>query len=240
MKKTIVVIPTYNEKSNISELIKEINLLNLDVLVVDDNSEDGTSKIVENLPSFKVNLFLIKRPQKLGLGSAYRDGFTWSIKNGYKHIIEMDADLSHSVNDLKKMLNFKETHGLVIGSRYVTGGKILGWSKKRYWLSVIANKFSKFLTFSYINDMTSGFRIYSLDSLKKINYLKTKSNGYAFQIEMTIKALNSEISIIEVPICFNERKAGKSKMSYLIIFEAMINVFKFSFMRLRYILFSKY
>ena len=229
MDKLLVVIPTYNEKENIVKLIPEILKLNLCVLIVDDNSPDKTADTVNNFFKNNKNVNVLKRKQKLGLGSAYRDGFNWGIKNNFNYLVEMDADFSHQVNDLKKMIENKSENRLVIGSRYIPGGEIVGWSKRRELLSKFANKFVKFLTSSKVNDSTSGFRIYSKQVLEKIDYSKTTSNGYSFQIEMTLIAVDKGIDVIEVPITFLEREIGKSKMNYKIILEA-----------LKYLLFLKF
>ena len=229
MDKLLVVIPTYNEKENIVKLITEILKLDLCVLIVDDNSPDQTADTVNNFFKNNKNVNVLKRKQKLGLGSAYRDGFNWGIKNDFNYLVEMDADFSHQVNDLKKMIENKSENRLVIGSRYIPDGEIVGWSKRRELLSKFANKFVKFLTSYKVNDSTSGFRIYSKQVLEKIDYSKTTSNGYSFQIEMTLIAVDKGVDVIEVPITFLEREIGKSKMNYKIILEA-----------LKYLLFLKF
>lgn len=221
MDKLLVVIPTYNEKENIVKLISEILKLKLSILIVDDNSPDQTANTVNNFFKNNKSVNVLKRKQKLGLGSAYRDGFNWGIKNNFNYLVEMDADFSHQVNDLKKMIENKSENRLVIGSRYIPGGEIVGWSKRRELLSKFANKFVKFLTSSKVNDSTSGFRIYSKQVLEKIDYSKTTSNGYSFQIEMTLIAVDKGVDVIEVPITFLEREIGKSKMNYKIILEAL-------------------
>ena len=221
MDKLLVVIPTYNEKENIVKLITEILKLDLCVLIVDDNSPDQTADTVNNFFKNNKNVNVLKRKQKLGLGSAYRDGFNWGIKNDFNYLVEMDADFSHQVNDLKKMIENKSENRLVIGSRYIPGGNIVGWSKRRETLSKYANRFVKFLSSSKVNDSTSGFRVYSKEALEKIDYSKTKSNGYSFQIEMTLIAVDKGVEVLEVPITFLEREIGKSKMNYKIILEAL-------------------
>ncbi len=236
MENTLIIIPTYNEKENIDLIIKDILSLEVDILVVDDNSPDGTAKSVKELKEYNKRVSLLHREEKSGLGSAYRDGFKWAIKHNYEYVGEMDADFSHSVVDLNKLLKIKKDYGLVVGSRYVKHGKIVGWNKKRYLLSYIANKYSKLLTFSSVNDMTSGFRIYSIETLKKINFHKTKSNGYSFQIEMTVLCLNQNITITEIPITFHERREGLSKMNKGIVFEALFRVFLFTVKRIKYFL----
>ena len=220
----VVIIPTYNESTNISTLLDKLSMAHevFDILIVDDNSPDGTSKIVEEnyVSNFKT-IHLLKRDQKLGLGSAYRDGFKWALKKNYQHFVEMDGDFSHTFDDLMHMLTFKDKYDLIIGSRYIKGGKTEGWSKSRKLLSVVANLVAKLLLGLKVNDMTSGFRIYSRDCLEDINYYDTKSNGYAFQIEMTLLACMNKKSIKEVPITFYERDLGESKMSKDIVLEAV-------------------
>ncbi len=222
--KNLVVIPTYNEADNILLLLSEVLLLDVDVLVVDDNSPDGTQKLILEHDLFGKRIFILQRETKLGLGSAYREGFQWGIENKYHNMIQMDADFSHQVSDLKKLIDEKKDSDVVIGSRYVKSGKIDGWSNNRYLLSLFANKYSRFLTFSKIHDMTSGFRIYTLNALNQIDFKSTKSNGYAFQIEMTVLSLIAKLNIVEIPITFNERREGSSKMSLGIVVEAFPKV----------------
>ena len=222
--KNLVVIPTYNEADNILLLLSEVLLLDVDVLVVDDNSPDGTQKLILEHDLFGKRIFILQRETKLGLGSAYREGFQWGIENKYHNMIQMDADFSHQVSDLKKLIDEKKDSDVVIGSRYIKSGKIDGWSNNRYLLSLFANKYSRFLTFSKIHDMTSGFRIYTLNALNQIDFKSTKSNGYAFQIEMTVLSLIAKLNIVEIPITFNERREGSSKMSLGIVIEAFPKV----------------
>ena len=219
----VVIIPTYNESTNISTLLDKLSMAHevFDILIVDDNSPDGTSKIVENYVRNLKTIHLLKRDQKLGLGSAYRDGFKWALKKKYQHFVEMDGDFSHTFDDLMHMLTFKDKYDLIIGSRYIEGGKTEGWSRSRKLLSVVANFVAKLILGIKVNDMTSGFRIYSRDCLEDINYYDTKSNGYAFQIEMTLLACMNKKLIKEVPITFYERDLGESKMSKDIVLEAV-------------------
>ena len=219
----VVIIPTYNESTNISTLLDKLSMAYevFDILIVDDNSPDGTSKVVENYARNLKTIHLLKRDQKLGLGSAYRDGFKWALKKDYQYLVEMDGDFSHTFDDLMHMLEFKDKYDLIIGSRYIEGGKTEGWSNSRKLLSVVANFVAKLLLGLKVNDMTSGFRIYSRSCLEDINYYDTKSNGYAFQIEMTLLACMNKKSIKEVPITFYERDLGESKMSKDIVLEAV-------------------
>ena len=220
-RETLVIVPTYNESKNVSNLLNLFVESSFDVLIIDDNSPDGTSEIVKNYILEYSNINLLERSGKLGLGSAYRDGFNWALKKGYKSIVEMDADFSHSFSDLSNLDNYKNDYDLVIGSRYVSGGKTEGWSRGRKLLSTTANKIAKTLLNIKVNDMTSGFRIYSRECLESINYQNTNSNGYAFQIEMTLLVSNNNRSIKEIPITFYERSMGDSKMSKAIVFEAV-------------------
>tara|TARA_B100001029_G_C15017257_1_gene428169 strand:- start:403 stop:1119 length:717 start_codon:yes stop_codon:yes gene_type:complete len=221
----LVITPTFNEAENIKLFTTSILNLGIDLLIIDDSSPDKTGEIIKLIQKDHKNLFLISRESKLGLGSAYREGFDWAQKNDYKFIIEMDADFSHRIEDLEKLISFNQDYGLLIGSRYVPGGTTVGWDKKRKVLSKYANSFTKFLLRSKVNDLTSGFRIYTKESLNKINYKKIKSDGYSFQIEMTANAIFNNINIIEVPITFEERRLGQSKMSFSIIIEAVIKIF---------------
>ena len=221
----LVVIPTYNEIDNIEDFINQIIKINVDILIVDDNSPDGTGDLVQKLSENLSQVNLIKRSGKLGLGSAYRDGFKWGLNEGYKYLIEMDADFSHSFSDLNNILQNSKNFDVVIGSRYVPGGGSNGWDFKRKLLSSYANKLSKVLLRSKINDMTSGFRSYSSEALNEINYFSTKSDGYSFQIEMTIRSIEKKLSIKEVPIIFTERSLGNSKMSKKIVYEAFLFLF---------------
>ena len=218
----LVVIPTYNEIDNIEDFVNQIIKINVDILIVDDNSPDGTGDLVQKLSENSSQVNLLKRSGKLGLGSAYRDGFKWGLNEGYKYLIEMDADFSHSFSDLNNILQNYKNFDVVIGSRYIPGGGSNGWDFKRKLLSSYANKLSKVLLRSKINDMTSGFRSYSSEALNEINYFSTKSDGYSFQIEMTIRSIEKKLSIKEVPIIFTERSLGNSKMSKKIVYEAFL------------------
>lgn len=229
LEKILVVIPTYNESENIEKLIQELNSLEHHIMIVDDNSPDGTSEIVENLKEKNNNLYLIKRESKLGLGSAYRDGFKAAMNMGYEFFVEMDADFSHQTIDLVEMIKNIDKADVIIGSRYIEGGGIKGWNYKRRLLSKLANLFTQILFGYHIKDSTSGFRIYNRESLEKINFQKTKSDGYSFQIEMTYRANKKNLKILEIPITFYERRKGESKMTGQIINEAIISLFKLRF-----------
>ena len=222
----LVIIPTYNEIDNIEEFLNQISKLDVSVLIVDDNSPDSTGKVVEDISKLNNKINLIKRHKKLGLGSAYRDGFKWGLQKGYNYFLEMDADFSHSFKDLVKILEVSTSADMVIGSRYIEEGGSIGWDTRRKMLSSFANNFSKFLLKTNINDMTSGFRCYSNKALSEISYETTKSDGYAFQVEMSVRAVQKQLSIKEVPIIFNERRLGNSKMSKKIVYEAFLYLVK--------------
>ena len=222
----LVIIPTYNEIDNIEEFIIQISNFDVSVLIVDDNSPDGTGKVVDDITKINKKINLMKRNEKLGLGSAYRDGFKWGLDKGYSYLLEMDADFSHRFEDLVKILEASSSADMIIGSRYIEEGGSIGWDIRRKMLSSFANKLSKFLLKTKINDMTSGFRCYSNKALSEINFATTKSDGYAFQVEMSARAVQKQLSIKEVPIIFNERRLGNSKMSKKIVYEAFLYLVK--------------
>ena len=220
----LVVIPTYNEIGSIEILLTEIlkTIKNLDILVVDGGSNDGTAQVVARIVNLEPRVNLISEGAKRGLGKAYLAGFAWGLERGYEKIIEMDADLSHRVLDLSSLLEAKAD--LVIGSRWIVGGGIENWSKSRELLSRIANKYVQFMLKLDVSDATSGFRVYRADLLRKIDLKRIKSEGYTFQIEMVRAARKVGAEIVEVPIIFREREFGKSKISRGIIFEALLRV----------------
>ena len=228
--KTLVIIPTYNELENITDLIPDIlnrhKNLDLDILVVDDNSPDGTGNYIEDLSKSESRVKLIRRVGKLGLGSAYIEGFKYALKNSYDYIFEMDADYSHSPKEIKNFLKAIKNYDLVLGSRYVSGVNVVNWPIKRLLLSYFANKYTRIITGLPIHDATGGFKCFRRAVLEKIDLNKIKSNGYTFQIEMTFKAWKKGFSIGEIPIIFIDRTAGQSKMSRKIVREAIFMVWK--------------
>lgn len=230
-EKILVVSPTLNEISNIEEHITSTLKIGCHMLIVDDNSIDGTSEIVKNHKEFGKKIFLLHRKNKKGLGTAYIDGFNWGLTNNYDYLVEMDADLSHRSEDLKKMIEINRDYDLVIGSRYISEGNTEGWSFFRELLSRNANFFSRIILNSKIKDLTSGFRIYKSESLKKTKYNESTCEGYAFQIDMTIRAEKVGLSILEIPIIFVERESGSSKMNKKIILEAILYLLKRIFSR---------
>jgi len=230
MQNRLIIIPTFNELANAPILIERIfkHIPNSHILIIDDGSPDKTGEKIKEIQSkYPSSLFLLERARKSGLGSAYRTGFAWGLERGYEELIEMDADLSHRVRDLKKMIDAKELKpntDLVIGSRWMPGGKTENWSKSRELLSRAANLYVRAMLGMGVKDSTAGFRIYSSSILKKLNLEAIKSEGYSFQIEMTRAVYKLGGKIIEVPITFRERENGVSKMSKNIVREAMLLV----------------
>jgi len=229
MRNRLIIVPTYNELVNAPLLVRRIfkYIPESHILVVDDGSPDKTADVIRELQQEFPTLHLLERKTKLGLGSAYRLGFTWGLERGYEELIEMDADLSHRVRDLKKMIDAKELQpdvDLVIGSRWIPGGKTENWSRGRELLSRAANLYVRAILGLGVRDSTAGFRIYSASMLKRLNMESIKSEGYSFQIEMTRAVHELGGKIIEVPITFRERENGLSKMSKKIVGEAMILV----------------
>ena len=217
----LVITPTYNEAENIKQFISSVLERNVSLLIVDDNSPDGTGNIIKNLENQYDSLFSIHRMEKLGLGSAYKEGFRWAISNGFEYIVEMDADFSHRIIDLDKLIENAKNGDLILGSRYTPGGGSIGWDKKRKLLSYSANLITRLVIGTQIRDITSGFRIYTSSSLNNIEYESVSSDGYAFQIEMFYLYYITNKKIIEIPILFEERRLGKSKMNKKIISEAI-------------------
>ena len=227
MRAALVVIPTYNEVESIGGILDGLKNLDLDVLVIDDGSPDGTADRVR-----MHNVEVIEREGKQGLGSAYRTGFSIGIQRGYTYIIEMDADGSHQISDLKRMMDWIGSADLLIGSRWVADGGISNWSKFREYLSKSANRYANVLLSLGVKDTTSGFRIYTTELLKKMEISTIRSEGYCFQIEMTRRAIARGGSIAEVPITFIERTHGKSKMSFAIALEAVVRITAWGALRL--------
>lgn len=227
MRSALVVIPTFNESHSIRELLTSLKSLDCDVLVIDDGSPDGTADIVR---TFGVEV--IERKGKQGLGSAYRAGFSIALDRGYTYIIQMDADGSHQVEDLQKMMEWIGSADLLIGSRYVKDGGVANWSKFRELLSKSANFYANLLLSLGIKDTTSGFRIYTSELLKKMEITTIRSEGYCFQIEMTRRAINRGGSVAEIPITFIERRYGVSKMSFMIALEAVVRITAWGVLRL--------
>jgi dolichol-phosphate mannosyltransferase len=230
MKENIVIIPTYKEKENIENIIRYVFGLPKDfnILIIDDNSPDGTADIVKNLMlKFPGQLFLIQREGKLGLGTAYLEGFKWSLENGYRYIYEMDADFSHNPNDLIRLREACVNGAdVAVGSRYVSGINVVNWPLGRVLISYFASKYVRFVTGMKVQDATAGFVCYKREVLEKIPFDKIKMKGYGFQIEMKFTAWRYKFKISEVSIVFTDRKEGTSKMSGGIFSEALFGVVK--------------
>ncbi len=228
MAKNLVVIPTYNEIENIESIINAVFSLpeTFHILIVDDNSPDGTAAKVDELQQkFDKTLFLEVREKKSGLGTAYVHGFKWALQNNYEFIFEMDADFSHNPKDLSRLLKAcEEGADLAIGSRYSNGVNVINWPLSRVLMSYFASQYVKFITGMKIHDATAGFICYRREVLEKINLNKIKFIGYAFQIEMKYRAYVQSFTIVEVPIIFTDRTKGESKMSGSIIREAVFGV----------------
>ena len=226
--KTLIISPTYNEIKNIKSLVKQV--FDLDpgyhLLIVDDNSPDGTALKVKELQSIYPNLHLEERPGKAGLGTAYLFGFKWALENNYDHIVQMDADLSHDPNDVPRLVSRLKDHDLVIGSRYVNGVSVVNWPIRRLILSYGANMYSRFITGMPINDGTGGFKAWRGTLLNNIELKKVRSQGYSFQIEMNFRSWRLGARIKEEPIIFVDRTIGESKMSKSIMYEAIWMVWR--------------
>lgn len=224
--KTLVVIPTYNEKDNIGPLVKEVLTLNpqVEILVVDDSSPDGTGNLVRQMNQENPKIHLLSRQKKEGLGRAYIAGFKWGIANGFEAIVEMDADFSHRPQDLVLLLKNLVTADFVVGSRYVQGGGTKNWGLIRKLISRGGSIYSRLILGFPLNDWTGGFNAWKKETLDKIVLDSVTSNGYSFQIELKYKALRAGCKGIESPILFEDRRVGQSKMSSKIVFEALYRV----------------
>jgi dolichol-phosphate mannosyltransferase len=237
MARALIIIPTYNEQENIVRLVHEIFAqqprcadVELNLLIVDDNSPDGTSEIVRELqaredPEFK-RVHLLTRPAKMGLGTAYVTGFKYGVREGFDYIFEMDADFSHDPKEIPNFLREIEHYDMVLGSRYIPGAHITNWPKRRLMLSYNANVYARIITGIPVRDATGGFKCFRRKVLEGIDLNDIRSNGYAFQIEMNFRAWRKGFRIKEIPITFADRHAGSSKMSRAIVREAVGMVWK--------------
>jgi len=227
VQRPLIILPTYNEAKNIIKILDSIEALalNISVLVVDDSSPDETSTKVTNHPSFNKSIFLLKRPQKNGLGSAYRDGFQWGIDNDHDVYLQMDSDFSHNPNDIPRFLKtISEGVDIVVGSRYLDGISVINWPLSRLLLSIWAGIYTRFITGMPLSDPTTGFVAIRRNLLEQIVTFKTKSFGYAFLIEIKFFAWKNGFAIKEIPIVCTERLHGQSKLTLSIQFQSAIRV----------------
>lgn len=226
--KTLVISPTYNEIKNIELLVKAIldSYPDFELLIVDDNSPDGTSNKVKTLQKTYKNLHLEIRQKKSGLGTAYIHGFQWALSRDYDKVVQMDADLSHNPEDVSMMVDHLDNYDLVIGSRYIKGISVVNWPLRRLMLSYGANTYTRIITGMPIMDGTGGFKAWKAKVLRNINLESVQSQGYSFQIEMNFRAWLKKYKIKEVPIIFSDRTIGQSKMSKAIVYEAIFMVWR--------------
>jgi dolichol-phosphate mannosyltransferase len=230
MSKSLVVIPTYNEADNLAVIANSIMSLStpsVDLLIVDDNSPDGTGEIADHLTTaFPGRMFVLHRPGKSGLGRAYIEGFQWALAQGYDVVAQMDADLSHDPLALEGLFEASNNADVILGSRYLNGVSVINWPLRRIILSQAANEYVRIVLGLSLHDITSGFRVYRSDALKRINLSSITSNGYSFQVEMTYRALLAGCTLAEHPIIFTERRSGQSKMSRGVIIESAMMPWK--------------
>jgi len=224
--RTVIIMPTYNERQNLEIIAGRVreSVPEADLLVVDDNSPDGTGDLADKLAETDQHIQVMHRTEKAGLGRAYVAGFSWALERGYDVIVEMDADGSHRPEDLPRLLTALAGADAVIGSRYVPGGTVVNWPKSREFLSRGANIYNRVMLGVSVKDATGGFRAYRAATLRKIDLNNIESAGYCFQIDMTLRVLQAGLKLIEVPITFVERERGKSKMSNAVIREAFFRV----------------
>lgn len=236
MLRTLVVIPTFNERATIEEVLRRTRATSgsPDVLVVDDGSPDGTADVAEKAGESMGGISVLRRERKAGLGDAYRAGFRWGLERGYEALVEMDADLSHDPAAIPGLVALLDDHELAIGSRYVPGGSVPNWGVHRRLISWAGNKYSSFALGMDVRDLTSGFRAFRAEALWKIDLDSLRADGYGFQIEMAYLVRASGGRIAEAAICFTDRTEGESKMSMSIALEALQLVTRLGMARLRY------
>lgn len=228
-ERALVITPTYNEKLNVPTLVERVLAQDarIEMLFVDDNSPDGTGDLIESIAATNPRVHLMRRPGKMGLGTAYRDGFHWALARDYELIFEMDADFSHDPDHLPQFLKAAETADFVLGSRYLNGKvTIVNWPISRLLLSYGANIYARIITGMHLWDATGGFKCFHRRVLEAIDLNDVRSNGYAFQIEMTFRAMRKGFKPVEIPIVFSDRTEGESKMSGHIVREAIFMVWR--------------
>ena len=231
MNKTLVVVPTYNERENLPPLVQRLLALPtaVDMLVVDDNSPDGTGKVADELASRQPSIHVLHRQEKNGLGRAYIAGFKWALEHGYEFVFELDGDFSHNPDDIPMFLEAARGADLVLGSRYLNGIRIINWPLSRLMLSKSAAKYVQVITGMPFTDPTGGYKCFRRRALEAIDLEQVLSNGYSFQIEMTHKLWRQGLRVVEVPIIFTDRFQGHSKMSGHIVREALLMVWSLLF-----------
>ncbi|TES91694.1 MAG: polyprenol monophosphomannose synthase [Candidatus Cloacimonadota bacterium] len=233
-KRALIIIPTYNEEENISKIITAVLKIcpSCDVLIVDDNSPDGTGNIVNSIKKKEDRVHLIERKKKSGLGTAYVAGFKYGLKNRYDYIFEMDADFSHDPEDIPRFLDAIEKVDLVIGSRYKNGISVVNWPISRLLLSYFANVYARIVTGVPVMDLTAGFKCYRREVIESIDLDSIHSDGYGFQIEMNYWVFRKGYRIKEIPVIFVDRRVGESKMSKRIVWEAFFLVLRLRFFKI--------
>jgi dolichol-phosphate mannosyltransferase len=233
LEPVLVVIPTYNERENLEPIVKRLHaaLPKAHALVVDDGSPDGTGEVADKLSASDERVHVLHRTEKAGLGAAYVAGFQWGIERNYAVLVEMDADGSHAPEDLPRMLDALTDADLVIGSRYVPGGKVVNWPKHRWFFSWGANFYSRMALGAKVKDITAGYRAYRREVLEKLKLTTVASRGYCFQIDLAWRTIEAGFTVVEVPITFTERAIGQSKMSGDVVREALIRVTKWGLRR---------
>ena len=222
-ERALVVVPTYNERENLPQIVPAILAQDprLDILVVDDTSPDGTGEIADAFAAADPRVHVLHRPLKQGLGRAYLAGFAWALERDYTHVCEMDADFSHDPKNLPRFVDACSDADLVVGSRYASGVNVINWPMSRLLLSWFANKYARWITGLKLTDATGGFKCFRREVLAAIPFDKVRSNGYAFQIEMSVRAWKKGFRIKELPIIFTDRMEGRSKMNGRIVREAI-------------------
>lgn len=223
MNKALIIVPTYDEKENIRSLVGAVleKDSRLEILIVDDSSPDGTGELVDRMSEQDSRVHALHRQGKLGLGSAYRDGFRWALERDYDLVFEMDADFSHDPAYIKKFLKAAENADLVIGSRYVSGINVVNWPMSRLLLSYGASLYTRLITGMPVKDPTAGFKCFRREVLESLDLSRIQSDGYSFQIEVSFKVWRKKYRILEIPIVFVDRHSGTSKMNRRIVFEAV-------------------
>lgn len=226
LDRVVVLIPTYNERENLPTILARVRhaVPEVDVCVLDDNSPDGTGALADELAEADERIHVLHRAGKEGLGAAYLHGFAWALEQGYDALVEMDADGSHRPEDLRRMLDAAEDADVVIGSRWVPGGAVVNWPTHRKVLSVGGNIYTRVVLGMHVNDATAGYRVYRSEALKQLDLASVESAGYCFQVDLTRRAVQAGLVVVEVPITFVERIHGESKMDQSIVRESLTRI----------------